>query len=157
MVQQATELSAHFARVKSVFAEGDLQRIAATLASIRQGLALVGNVPEFRGSSAKLAVRCSLPSVWLATFVQLPSLLSPFLAKIGFLPKRGPFCGEEWGFSAEIEGRLDGSEVLHGQHCLGLHLCCPTLCSKDTLTRTTFFVPRVRIPSPPFSKILALT
>lgn len=58
-LQQATELSAHFARVKSVFAEGDLQRIAATLASIRQGLALVGNVPEFRGGSAKLAVRCT--------------------------------------------------------------------------------------------------
>lgn len=55
-LQQATELSAHFARVKSVFAEGDLQRIAATLASIRQGLALVGNVPEFRGGSARLAV-----------------------------------------------------------------------------------------------------
>ncbi|CAL5221832.1 g4090 [Coccomyxa viridis] len=54
-LQQATELSAHFARIKSVFAEGDLQRIAATLASIRQGLALVGNVPEFRGGSAKLA------------------------------------------------------------------------------------------------------
>ena len=59
LLQQATELSAHFARVKSVFAEGDLQRIAATLASIRQGLALVGDVPEFRGGSAKLAVRCT--------------------------------------------------------------------------------------------------
>lgn len=44
-----------------MFAEGDLQRIAATLASIRQGLALVGNVPEFRGGSAKLAVRCAFP------------------------------------------------------------------------------------------------
>ena len=47
--------------VKAVFAEGDLQRIAATLASIRQGLALVGNVPEFHGGAARLAVsRCSM-------------------------------------------------------------------------------------------------
>lgn len=61
LLQQATELSAHFARVKSVFAEGDLQRIAATLASIRQGLALVGNVPEFRGGSGRLEVRNPLP------------------------------------------------------------------------------------------------
>ena len=75
-MQQATELSAHFARVKSVFAEGDLQRIAATLASIRQGLALVGNVPEFRGGSAKLAVGCaSFPAVGSINFSaeQLPS------------------------------------------------------------------------------------
>ena len=61
LLQQATELSAHFARVKSVFAEGDLQRIAAMLASIRQGLALVGNVPEFRGGSGRLEVRNPLP------------------------------------------------------------------------------------------------
>jgi len=61
LLQQATELSAHFARVKSVFAEGDLQGIAATLASIRQGLALVGNVPEFRGGSGRLEVRNPLP------------------------------------------------------------------------------------------------
>lgn len=46
-----------------MFAEGDLQRIAATLASIRQGLALVGNVPEFRGGSAKLAVCCPFPCI----------------------------------------------------------------------------------------------
>ena len=56
LAQEATELSAHFARVESVFAEGDLQRIAATLASIRQGLALVGDVPEFKGGAARLEV-----------------------------------------------------------------------------------------------------
>jgi hypothetical protein len=54
--QEATELSAHFARVESVFAEGDLRRITATLSSIRQGLALVGDVPEFRGGAARLQV-----------------------------------------------------------------------------------------------------
>jgi hypothetical protein len=58
--QEATELSAHFARVESVFADGDLQRIASTLSSIRQGLALVGDVPEFKGGAARLQV--SLPS-----------------------------------------------------------------------------------------------
>ncbi len=56
LAQEATELSAHFARVEAVFAEGDLQRIAATLASIRQGLALVGDVPEFKGGAARLEV-----------------------------------------------------------------------------------------------------
>ncbi|EIE19328.1 hypothetical protein COCSUDRAFT_67854 [Coccomyxa subellipsoidea C-169] len=53
-LKEATELSAHFTQVEAVFAEGDLQRIAATLASIRQGLALVGDVPEFKGGAARL-------------------------------------------------------------------------------------------------------
>ncbi|KAK9915106.1 hypothetical protein WJX75_004782 [Coccomyxa subellipsoidea] len=53
-LKEATELSAHFAQVEAVFAEGDLQRIAATLDSIRQGLALVGDVPEFKGGAARL-------------------------------------------------------------------------------------------------------
>ena len=44
-------------QVEAVFAEGDLQRIAATLDSIRQGLALVGDVPEFKGGAARLNVR----------------------------------------------------------------------------------------------------
>lgn len=59
MLQEATELSAHFAQVEAVFAEGDLQRIAATLDSIRQGLALVGDVPEFKGGAARLKVRAA--------------------------------------------------------------------------------------------------
>jgi len=54
--QEATELSAHFAQVEAVFAEGDLLRIAATLASIRQGLALVGDVPEFKEGAQRLRV-----------------------------------------------------------------------------------------------------
>lgn len=58
--QEATELSAHFARVESVFADGDLQRIASTLSSIRQGLALVGDVPEFKGGGARLQVKNAL-------------------------------------------------------------------------------------------------
>ena len=49
--QEATELSAQFARVEGVFAEGDAHRIAAALAGIRRGLALVGDVPEFRGGA----------------------------------------------------------------------------------------------------------
>ena len=57
IAQEATELSALFARVEVVFASGDLQRMAATLASIRRGLALVGAVPEFKGGRARLAVR----------------------------------------------------------------------------------------------------
>ena len=57
MPQEATELSALFARVEVVFASGDLQRMAATLASIGRGLALVGAVPEFKGGRARLAVR----------------------------------------------------------------------------------------------------
>jgi len=55
--QEATELSALFGRVEAVFGGGDLPRMAATLASIRRGLALVGAVPEFRGGAARLAVR----------------------------------------------------------------------------------------------------
>ena len=57
MSQEATELSALFARVEVVFASGDLQRMAATLASIWRGLALVGAVPEFKGGRVRLAVR----------------------------------------------------------------------------------------------------
>ncbi|KAK9845796.1 hypothetical protein WJX81_002638 [Elliptochloris bilobata] len=56
MLKEATELSALFARVEVVFAGGDLQRMAATLASIRHGLALVGAVPEFKGGRARLAL-----------------------------------------------------------------------------------------------------
>lgn len=59
-MQEATELSAHFARVEGVFAEGDLPRISATLASIRQGLSLVGDVPEFAGAPERLQARCPL-------------------------------------------------------------------------------------------------
>ena len=55
--QEATELSALFGRVEAVFGGGDLPRMAATLASIRRGLALVGAVPEFKGGAARLAVR----------------------------------------------------------------------------------------------------
>lgn len=55
--QEATELSAHLARVEAVFAEGDLPRIAQLLASIRAGLALVGDVPEFAGAPQRLQVR----------------------------------------------------------------------------------------------------
>ncbi|KAK9917896.1 hypothetical protein WJX75_009345 [Coccomyxa subellipsoidea] len=53
-LKEATELSVHFAQVEAVFAKLDLQRIAATLDSIRQGLALVGDVPEFKGGAARL-------------------------------------------------------------------------------------------------------
>ena len=59
MLQEATELSVHFAQVEAVFAKLDLQRIAATLDSIRQGLALVGDVPEFKGGAARLEVRAT--------------------------------------------------------------------------------------------------
>ena len=54
--QEATELSAQFARVEGVFAEGDVHRISAALAGICRGLALVGDVPEFRGGPERLQV-----------------------------------------------------------------------------------------------------
>ena len=54
--QEATELSAQFARVEGVFAEGDVHRISGALAGIRRGLALVGDVPEFRGGPERLKV-----------------------------------------------------------------------------------------------------
>lgn len=46
-LQEATELSALFARMEDVFAAEDLPRAAATLATMRRSLALVAGVPEF--------------------------------------------------------------------------------------------------------------
>ncbi|CAD7701533.1 unnamed protein product [Ostreobium quekettii] len=53
-LQEATELSELFARVDSIFAAGDVTAMANTLATMRRGLDLVGDVPEFRGGRQKL-------------------------------------------------------------------------------------------------------
>lgn len=53
-VQEATELADLFQKVDSVFASGNLQRIASLLATMRRSLTLVGSVPEFRGAREKL-------------------------------------------------------------------------------------------------------
>ena len=45
-----------FQRVDSVFASGNLQRVATMLATMRRGLTLVGNIPEFEGGEFRLQV-----------------------------------------------------------------------------------------------------
>ena len=54
--QEATELSALFLRVETVFAGGDVPAIADTLATMRRSLLLVGDVPEFKGGMERLEV-----------------------------------------------------------------------------------------------------
>ena len=54
--QEATELSALFLRVETVFAGGDVPAIADTLATMRRSLLLVGDVPEFKGGMQRLEV-----------------------------------------------------------------------------------------------------
>ena len=56
-VQEATELSALFLRVETVFAGGDVPAIAEMLATMRRSLLLVGDVPEFKGGMERLEVR----------------------------------------------------------------------------------------------------
>ena len=55
-LQEATELSALFLRVETVFAGGDVPAIAETLATMRRSLLLVGDVPEFKGGMERLEV-----------------------------------------------------------------------------------------------------
>ena len=55
--QEATELSALFLRVETVFAGGDVPAIADMLATMRRSLLLVGDVPEFKGGMERLEVR----------------------------------------------------------------------------------------------------
>ena len=55
--QEATELSALFLRVETVFAGGDVPAIAEMLATMRRSLLLVGDVPEFKGGMERLEVR----------------------------------------------------------------------------------------------------
>jgi len=53
-LKEATELSGMFRRVEEVLALGDLPRVAELLASMAASLAIVGDVPEFRGGRARL-------------------------------------------------------------------------------------------------------
>ena len=55
-MQEATDLADMFQRVDSVFASGNLQRVATMLATMRRGLVLVGNIPEFEGGEVRLQV-----------------------------------------------------------------------------------------------------
>lgn len=64
--QEATELSQLFQSIEGAFANGDLQKVADMLATMRRSLKLVGNVPEFAGGLEKLQVTgnlfpCSVP------------------------------------------------------------------------------------------------
>ena len=60
IAQDASELSELWASVGALFAEGDVNRIAAALATMRRSVSLVGHVPEFHGSTQRLAVSPSL-------------------------------------------------------------------------------------------------
>jgi hypothetical protein len=48
LLQEATGLSALFQRVDDLFAAGDPQRVAAALAGMRRGLAVVGDSVQVR-------------------------------------------------------------------------------------------------------------
>lgn len=54
--QDASELSDLWASVGPLFAEGDVQRIAIALGTMRRSVALMAHVPEFQGSAQRLAV-----------------------------------------------------------------------------------------------------
>ena len=59
-LQDASELSELWASVSALFAEGDVHRIATALGTLRRSVSLVGHVPEFQGSTQRLAVRLLL-------------------------------------------------------------------------------------------------
>lgn len=48
-----------FGKVDTTFASGNLENMAALLGTMRRGLALVGNVPEFEGGAERVQVNRS--------------------------------------------------------------------------------------------------
>lgn len=54
-LREAAELAGAFRRVEDAFAAGDFPRVAEILAAMARGLAVVGDVPEFREGKARLA------------------------------------------------------------------------------------------------------
>ncbi len=54
--QEATGLNDMLQRVETVFSSGDLQQMSDMLAQMSKSLQLVGDVPGFQGSKAKLQV-----------------------------------------------------------------------------------------------------
>ncbi|GMH45907.1 hypothetical protein BSKO_13870 [Bryopsis sp. KO-2023] len=55
-LKEATDLSDLFARVDGVFAKGNVTDMAEVLSTMRRSLALVSDVPEFRGGNEKIKV-----------------------------------------------------------------------------------------------------
>lgn len=56
LIQEATELSDLFVKVDAVFAQGNVVEMAEVLSTMRRSLALVGDVPEFKGGKEKIKV-----------------------------------------------------------------------------------------------------
>lgn len=69
LTKEATELSDLFVRVDDVFAQGNVVEMAEVLSTMRRSLALVGDVPEFKGGKEKVKVGSSAHQDFYLTYV----------------------------------------------------------------------------------------